>query len=525
MIWLIVGVCCVLPLAWMALTIASHPRAVLELHTDAFRLKLLARTLLLAGGAAAGAVLLGLPAALLIGRTRRAATALWLLLPVPVLVPTLVLTYAWTQALELLHARPVPQSVLDELRCVAVLATWLWPIAAGVMGVTLRRTDAAVLEQAALDGALGRLLARRLVTPGIAAFLICAALASQEFAVFEPTGISVMATEIRMVFETGAFSSSLNPIAALQGGLSTGELTADQPDRAAAALATGLPAIVAALVCALAGTWLARRAGPADDMTDLRPPARVAALGMAGTIGGWTVLVMLVVTPVTLLTAALNRRFDPLFIYAEYAPRLHWSLLLAGVAALLALGVTAAATVVRPGRLLIATAIVAFLVGGQFMAIATIRLYNHTPWFLSHAWSPQHLILRSDASVVLAYLGRFAWIPLLAGALTWRPDWRALRDLAAADGADAWQTTRHVILPLAWPAALAAGVLVGVLSLAEVPATALLAPLTLVPMLLTWVHMQRYDPMLEASLLIVVVVVTASVVVVLLGKLVVVARR
>ena len=39
-------------------------------------------------------------------------------------------------------------------------------------------------------------------------------LASQEFAVYEPTGISVVATEVRMVFETGAFSGEDNPITA-----------------------------------------------------------------------------------------------------------------------------------------------------------------------------------------------------------------------------------------------------------------------------------------------------------------------
>ena len=38
-------------------------------------------------------------------------------------------------------------------------------------------------------------------------------LATQEFAVYEPTGISVVATEVRMVFDTGAVSSADNPIA------------------------------------------------------------------------------------------------------------------------------------------------------------------------------------------------------------------------------------------------------------------------------------------------------------------------
>ena len=50
----------------------------------------------------------------------------------------------------------------------------------------------------------------------------------------------------------------------------------------------------------------------------------------------------------------------------------------------------------------------------------------------------------------------------------------------------------------------ASAVLVGVLSLTEVPATVLISPLRpqpLIPMLMGWVHMLRYDDMIEGSLL------------------------
>jgi DNA-binding beta-propeller fold protein YncE len=50
----------------------------------------------------------------------------------------------------------------------------------------------------------------------------------------------------------------------------------------------------------------------------------------------------------------------------------------------------------------------------------------------------------------------------------------------------------------------AAAVLVGILALTEVPATVLISPLSprpLVPLLMTWVHMLRYDDMLEGTLL------------------------
>jgi ABC-type Fe3+ transport system permease subunit len=51
--------------------------------------------------------------------------------------------------------------------------------------------------------------------------------------------------------------------------------------------------------------------------------------------------------------------------------------------------------------------------------------------------------------------------------------------------------------------------MVGALSMTEVPATVLLFPQhpqVLTPSLMTWVHMARYDPMIEASLLMMAVV-------------------
>jgi hypothetical protein len=57
---------------------------------------------------------------------------------------------------------------------------------------------------------------------------------------------------------------------------------------------------------------------------------------------------------------------------------------------------------------------------------------------------------------------------------------------------------------MALPILAASGVLVMILSLSEVPATVLISPQRpqpLIPMLMTWVHMQRYDAMIEGSLL------------------------
>ena len=120
---------------------------------------------------------------------------------------------------------------------------------------------------------------------------------------------------------------------------------------------------------------------------------------------------------------------------------------------------------------------------------------------------------------VIAYLGRFGWLAVAGGGATRSQPWQELRDIAATDGASTMRIAASVIWPLAWPTLLAGGLLVGALSLTEVPATVLLMPQNpqvLTPTLMTWVHMARYDPMIEASLLMMSSVLLPSLAAVLL---------
>src|SRR5436305_9932659 len=115
--------------------------------------------------------------------------------------------------------------------------------------MALRRMDTNVQQQALLDGALRRITLRQLVGPIIASMAIVTVLATQEFAVYEPTGISVIATEVRMVFDTGSVSSDTNAITAqIAGG--AGARAPDQSERAAAAVVTAAPLLVATVLLA-----------------------------------------------------------------------------------------------------------------------------------------------------------------------------------------------------------------------------------------------------------------------------------
>jgi ABC-type spermidine/putrescine transport system permease subunit II len=238
-VWVIVLICSGLPLAWLAWQIIASPAVLVEAVPDAFRMKLLGRTLLFNGGSAAIATLLGLPVGMVLGRGRGVvAKALWVALPVSLLLPSVTYAYGWSQFLRLMDATPAPAGAADVFRCVWTLATWLWPIPAAMVGLALRRLDVQLQLQALLDGALWRVTFRELAGVVASATMLCAVLATQEFAVYEPTGISVIATEVRMVFETGAFASPANPITAPVSGQGIFSVSAsDQGSRAAAAVA------------------------------------------------------------------------------------------------------------------------------------------------------------------------------------------------------------------------------------------------------------------------------------------------
>jgi ABC-type Fe3+ transport system permease subunit len=515
---LIVVICGVFPLAWLASTILLNPDVYRELHIDSFRAQLLARTIGYNGAAAVLATLMGLPAGYVLGRGRGlAARLLWVVLPAALLLPSLSYAYGWSQFVRLVHGwaydnygislMPRPARAGDVFRCIWSLAAWLWAVPAGLIGLALRRMDPLVQQQALLDGALRRFTLRQLAGPILASMAIVTVLASQEFAVYEPTGISVVATEVRMVFDTGAVSSPNNSIAVPLGG-GEGKSSPDQPARAAAALTTALPLLVVTSLLAIIAAWGARR-GSATESLAVGDWPRVLDVSR-WTIGLTILLILLNIgVPVWALFKSLRATMSPERIAKEFGPQTNGAIFVGSVAGLIALvaALSAAACWVRG---LLGTAGIVFLVGGQLLAIALIRIFNRPG-----------LVWAYDIWVVpaIAYVGRFGWLALAAGRSTWSPPWRELRSVAAVDGASTIRTAMSVIWPIAWPTLVAGGLLVGALSLTEVPATVLIMPQqpqVLTPLLMTWVHTARYDPMIEASLLMMAMVLIPGVAAVVL---------
>ena len=502
----LVALCCVMPLAWLLGSVLLHPQVLLGdgAALSWFRLSLLGRTLFYNVSAGVLATLIGLPVALVLGRGsigwRR---AFWLVAPASLLMPSLAYAYGWAQFVRL--SRPMwdamgvefsPAGVADVLRCIWTLAAWLWPVPAAVIGLSLYRMDVLVQQHSVMEGVLWRTTLRQLLGPIVASMAMVTLLSVQEFAVYEPTGISVVATEIRMVFETGAFSGAGNP---MTGPVAGGAL--DQTARSAAAVATAGPLLVVMLALAGLAAWLCANTSGGDEVTTgnwprvLRTPWWIIVVAAA-------VVVMTIGVPVASLLLALRVPFSPSLVWTVFGHEVSGSLTLAAIAAAVAMVIGLSASV-RWTRGMLVIAGLCFLAGGQLVAIAAIRL-----------WDRPLLLWAYDAFPVpvMTYISRFGWIALVAARGTWGTRWRDLRAMAALDGAGEIRTAVAVVWPLVWPTLAAGALLVAALSMTEVPATILLRPQrpeVLTPMLMSWVHITRYDPMIEASLMMMGMVLTA----------------
>ncbi|HTW94216.1 MAG TPA: hypothetical protein VMD30_05460 [Tepidisphaeraceae bacterium] len=521
---MIVGVCCLSPLLWMIAVMLANPEVRSELHPSAFRFALLGRTLGYNAAAAVIALLLGLPAAFVLGRGRGLlAKLLWVIIPSALLLPSLSYAYGWSQCCRLVviqlrnhnfdNAASIfrPNSPLDIFRCIWSLGTWLWAVPATLIGLSLRRMDTSVQQQAVMDGALWRVTFRQMLGPIIASLAIVTILATQEFSVYEPTGISVVATEIRMVFDTGALSSVMNNTGInimATGFLGAGLKAPDQPARAAAAVATAVPLVAVTMLLAVLAIWGARRAEASDGLETGDWP-RVLDTSSQTVWLTVALLLLNIGVPVVSLVLSLHKRFSIPLMYEEFGPQVEGSILMGALAAGVAVFVSLSGAA-RWTRGMLAISGASFLIGGQLLAIALIRLFNRPGLF----WAYDSCI-----PTVTAYLGRFGWLPAAAALATWARPWRELRDMGSVDGAGTFGAARRLVWPLAWPTLIAGGLLVGALSLTEVPATVLLMPQkpqVLTPTLMTWLHMARYDSMIEAALVMMGTVLLPAVTAVLL---------
>jgi ABC-type Fe3+ transport system permease subunit len=488
---LLVLTLCGLPLLWSAILAGGAIGGVsIEL---AVQWPVVWRTIFLNAVSATIAVLLATPVGITLAMSRtKWRSLLWLLLPAPLLMPSIVMTYGWANLLSLLHLTPRPQSVADLARCVVSLSAWLWPAGAVVMWAMISHSDWSWLQAARLDGSASRLVARGAVGSVLMAWAVCFLLAMQEFAVYEPTSVQVLSLAVRE-----AHASGLN--LAGRAIIDTGDPAA----RLAAAMVVALPGIAAsiavALVVVLLARWLSRDFDSTSERADLAASWKL-------TLTAVLVSVLTLAIPIGSMLLAMRMKFDLAGLLELHAEQFRSTLLLGVSCGVIALLAGSLAMLRGRSRAMFVLACGAFLVGGQVLALALIRIYNR-------AWLDP--IYDSIALNIVGCAGRFLWIAMIAGVVMSARRWRWLSELAAVDGASRLRTWWSITLPIAWPMLLGCAALVAALSMTEVPASVLLTSgQTLVPLLMTWVHTLRFDPMVQVSLVLIAMSIGIGVLVV-----------
>ena len=116
--FLFIVFCCALPLLWLVWQLLNYPQALSQISFTGYRGRLLLRTVGYNACVALLAVLMGLPAAFVIGRGKSwLAKVVMFLVPLPLVLPSITYAYGWSQQLRLLNSLPFPSGRADVLVC------------------------------------------------------------------------------------------------------------------------------------------------------------------------------------------------------------------------------------------------------------------------------------------------------------------------------------------------------------------------------------------------------------------------
>jgi len=462
----------------------------------------LLRSLVLAGGIASLAVMLGWLPGRLLGTSRTHGVVLLLLILMPLVLPRYVLYYAWTLLLspttllgQILASRPALARLIGTLTSTGVLVGWHWPLAALVLAQGWRGLDGRLWECASLE-ATPRQVFRYVTVPLLGrsiflAFGVCFVLALSEFATFHLAGVETVGTELAVLYEltgsSGAVARAAWPV-------------------------MGLAVVAAVVLSGASGQWVSKTVA----LTAVKARSNRSAWVVLGLL-----LLVSLLAPVVLLVVNVTD-LEPFrqFVTLHYDD-LGWSLATAALAAVLAgmIAVNGLFLVSRrdQGRvrsvwrhILGVTIYLAMFLPASLMAVSLLKLLSVSG--LTAVRQNWLLVSAGQAS-------RFAGLAFILLLLTRYPDRRTLTEMASLDGASDIQTWWHVHLRRTWPIWIGTFLLVTMFCLTELSATMVLLPAGLpnfAQRLLNQMHYARDQQVIASCLILVCLFVALSVVVVLL---------
>lgn len=495
------------PLLVMSARLAADPEATAGL-LDGRTLDLLGRTLTLGLGAAAIALLVGVPFGLLTARTNVPGARLWGVLGlVPLILPPLILAVAWTPvASEMVRMGSELSPRLQGLAwltrgapmTVFVMGLGTFPIVALFVGKAARRIDARREEAAELVGGLGTVL--RMQLPLVMPAAACAACFAFVFAINDfavPDYVSSVGRKFN-VYADEVFAS----------------WQVDRKD--AQAVATALPLVALTLLALLPALAMRRRGALATVDSDFVAPAPLR-------LGRWRLPALLFCLAVVAVGVAV-----PLgrLLFEAGGGRIAWQVdklqaafgkairqcresLLAslGYSLAVASAVTPVAFVLgyaiaraRWGRLLEVACVLPIAVPAMLFGIGNIVLWNNDWTYGFYA---------SGGLVVLMLAGRFLAFPTLIGAGAVASLDPRLEEAAALARVRPAQRLARVVAPNLMPSLAGGWVMVFVLAMRELDAAILVpaANRTAMFRLFNAVHFGRDDFVAALALLIVFVTV------------------
>lgn len=447
------------PLVWLVAaalrTLAQPARGFL----DPTALRMLGRSVELAGLAVLFAAVLGVPFGWLTARFRLPSRAL---LTAGSLLPLLLPTYCATLAWELLFLREGPLNAtllrLGWLHqplsadgslplAAAVLAFTYWPVLAGCTRLAARSVPSQLEDAARLhlpDARAAAWVVRPALTSALpAGALLVFLLALADFGVPNTLGVTVYPVDVVNRFQL--------------------ERDPGVVARFAAPLLLLVVPLVFAQLRLLARLPLAPHSG---ERVRLLPVGRVRWL-----VAGWCWLVLGVTSllPLAILAAYSLPLTTYQAVWAESTDHFLNTVMSAGSAAVLAVLLALAygwATLGRRNRALDLALSLPYALPGSLIGVAMIQLLNHDgvfDWIYTSLWG-----------LVWTYVALF--FPFAHKSL--QPAWehldRELLDEGSVLGAGAWTQFVAVGWPVARPYAVTGGAIVAILAAREIDATALL---------------------------------------------------
>lgn len=448
--WVVFTVCCVLPLGGMLFIAAgseSLQSVVLDLAADRQQM-LLIRTLMLGAGVVGFALAVGVPLGVVLGRCdQRRAQWPRALLVLPLVLPSYVLALAWM----VLFGASGSEWVYSLPAAIVVLGFSLYPMVMLATEASLRQVSARLEEAARLVASVRRTWFKvtfPLILPAVgASALLAFVLAISDFAVPALLRVRVYTTEVFTAF------------AALY-------------DFGRATL-IALPLIVIASAAAAIALKLLRH--PVVGRTERGPIGatwprvmqQIAAIALAA------IALLVLAFPIgALIGEAVSSRAS--LSDATSADAIRNSFVWAGagaslvvvVGSLLAYWRTRAGT--RAGHAADSLFVALFAVPATVLGVGIIALWNR-PGLAG-------TIYRSDAIVLLAYLGRFVPVAALLCAGFFRMVPLAAEEAATIAGASWMRSLLQVVLPMARRGLAAVWLIMFILILGDVGVTILVAP-------------------------------------------------